>query len=206
MGAETHRYGKLEWLFYIVILPLLFTALLSGIILQFLGFDITGKITSAAKQLPGVNYFFPDDPKTQVATADGSEPTASVQSLQDKLQSTESANKQLQDDLKKKNSEIDQLKKQIDTYKKKASADASGSQSNGASPNAGAAASEESAKPDPVKQQAQVYAEMSAAKAAAILDQLSATEARRVLEKMTKDQQAAILEKMEPAKAALIMK
>jgi flagellar motility protein MotE (MotC chaperone) len=210
MGGETHRYGKLQWLFYIVILPLLFTALLSGIILQFLGFDITGKITSAAKHLPGVHYLFPEDPKT--ATADGSKPAASEPAVQDKIKSAESANKQLQDDLNKKNSEIDQLKQQVDNYKKKASADASGTQANASTPNASTpnandpTASTVPAKPDPIKQQAQVYAAMSASKAAAILNQLSATEVRRVLDKMTKDQQAAILEKMDPTKAALIMK
>src|SRR5690349_566664 len=121
MEAETHRYGKLEWLMYIVVLPLLFTALLSGINLQFLGFDITGKIATAAKQIPGVSQLVGKDSKS--TTANGSavspEQTKQLQDAQDKLKAMETSKKQVEDDLVKKNAEIDSLKKQIDALKKK---------------------------------------------------------------------------------------
>ena len=187
---ETHRYGKLEWIFYIVVLPLLFTALLSGIILQFLGFDITGKVANAAKHVPGVSKLLPQD---QQATADSTpsqpDPVQQKQEAEDKAKALESAKKQLEDDLVKKNAEIDQLKKQAEADKKKQAAE-----------------EEEAAPPpDPVKDMAKVYAQMSPAKAAAIMSNLSVTEAKEILSKMSSSQKAAILEKMEPLIASKIL-
>lgn len=194
MEAETHRYGKLEWLFYIVVLPLLFTALLSGIILQFLGVDVTGKIASGAKQIPGVSYLFPSEEQAMPVTAEAEE--QQKQELNDQMQALESENKQLEEDLTKKNAEIDRLKKQVDSLKKAKEGDT------------GAGASATSVEPktvDPLTEQANVYAEMSSSKAAAIMVELSASEAKRILDKMNSEQKASILEKMEPAIAAQIL-
>jgi flagellar motility protein MotE (MotC chaperone) len=188
---ETHRYGKLEWFFYIVVLPLLFTALLSGIILQFLGFDITGKVANAAKHVPGVSKLLPQD---QQETADSTpstqpDPVQQKQEAEDKAKALENSKKQLEDDLVKKNAEIDQLKKQAEADKKKQDAEDA----------------EAAPPPDPVKDMAKVYAQMSPAKAAAIMSNLSVTEAKEILSKMSSSQKAAILEKMEPLIASKIL-
>lgn len=188
MEQEAHRYGKLEWILYIVVLPLLFTALLSGIILQFLGVDVTGKIVSAARAVPVVNQVLPQEEQPANAPTLEQEQAKQLQELQDKTQALEKTKAQLEEDLVKKNAEIEKLNKQLEDLKKKEK--------------------EETAKQpvkDPVKERAQVYAEMSPAKAAAIISQLSVTEAKQLLSKMSSDQQAAILEKMEPAIAARMM-
>ena len=187
---ETHRYGKLEWFFYIVVLPLLFTALLSGIILQFLGFDITGKVANAAKHVPGVSKLLPQDEQAADSAASAQpDPVRQKQEAEDKAKALESSKKQLEDDLVKKNAEIDKLKQQVEAEKKK--------QADG---------EEEAAPPpDPVKDMAKVYAQMSPAKAAAIMSNLSVTEAKEILSKMTSSQKAAILEKMEPLIASKIL-
>jgi len=195
MEAETHRYGKLEWLFYIVVLPLLFTALLSGIILQFLGVDVTGKIASGAKQIPGVSYLFPAEEQAADALA-GEAEEQQQQEMSDQMQALESENKQLEEDLTKKNAEIDRLKKQVDSLKK-------ANEGGTAAGTTGAAAEPKAV--DPLTEQAKVYAEMSSSKAAAIMNELSASEAKRILDKMNSSQKASILEKMEPAIAAQIL-
>jgi len=202
---ETQRYGKMEWIFYIVILPLLFTALLSGIILEFLGFDITGKIANAARQIPVVSSMFPEEPG-QEGAGEGqkaADPAEQLQAVQDKADTLEKSKTQLESDLVKKNAEIEKLKKQIaasrDRDKEKSATGAgSGSSSGSATP-----AEEEPV--DPVQQQANVVSQMSASKAAALMSQMSVTEAKRIFAKMTPEQQAAILEKMEPAVASKML-
>ncbi|MFD2171356.1 MotE family protein [Tumebacillus lipolyticus] len=183
MEAE-HRYSKVEWLFYIIILPLLLTALLSGIILQFLGVDVTGKIASAAREIPVISSLLPAeegeaDPQEQEATAN----KAKIQELQDQITALENEKQQADSDMKKKDGEIAALKKQIAELDKKGSV----------------------GQKDPLQTQADVYANMSPAKAALVLSQLSVTEAKQFLSKMSSKAQAAILEKMEPAIAAKMM-
>lgn len=188
MEQEAHRYGKLEWFLYIVVLPLLFTALLSGIILQFLGVDVTGKIVSAARTIPVVNQVLPSDEQAADAPSPQEEQAKQLQAAQDKTQALEKSKAQLEEDLVKKNAEIEKLKKQLEDLKKKES--------------------EQTAKQpvkDPVKEQALVYAEMSPAKAADILSKLAVTDAKKILSKMSSDEQAAILEKMDSTIATRIM-
>ncbi|HEU4964245.1 MAG TPA: hypothetical protein VFV52_10395 [Bacilli bacterium] len=193
MEAENHRYSGFQWVLYIVILPLLFTALLSGIILQFFGFDIAGKVADAARSIPVVGQWLPDAEDEATANLDPAEQLAQAQTQVTKL---EADSKQLQSDLDKKDAEIERLKQQIEDLKKKKAA----------------AAAQADAENDSVAQaddslvaQAKVYAEMSPSKAAPILGQLSVTLAKQILDNMTIDQQAAILEKMDPAIAGQIL-
>lgn len=182
MEAE-HRYSKMEWLFYIIILPLLFTALLSGIILQFLGFDVTGKIAGAARELPVVSSFFPEEQGAAVdaqAAADTAK-QKKIQELQDQVTALEGEKQQAQSDLKKKDNEINRLKEQITDLEAKVGTK------------------------DPLKAKAETYAAMAPAKAALVMTQMSVTEAKQLLAKMDSKAQAAILEQMEPAIAAKMM-
>jgi len=186
---EAHRYGKLEWFFYIVVLPLLFTALLSGIILEFLGVDVTGKVVNAAKHVPGVSKLLPQDEQAvqpDAATVQ-SQLEQQKQEAEDKAAALADAKEQLEDDLVKKNAEIDKLKQQIEADKKQEE-------------------DEEAVPPPyPVKELAKVYSQMSPSKAAAIMTNLSVTEAKEIFSKMTSAQRAAILEKMEPVIASKIL-
>ena len=188
---ETHRYGKLEWFFYIVVLPLLFTALLSGIILQFLGFDVTGKAANAARHVPGVSKLLPED-KQAVAEPSAESVQQNLeqqkQEAEDKAAALADAKQQLEDDLVKKNAEIDKLKQQMEDEKKQEEE-----------------GEEATPPPDPIKELAKVYSQMSPSKAAAIMTNLSVTEAKQIFAKMTSAQRAAILEKMEPAIASKIL-
>ncbi|ASS75647.1 hypothetical protein CIG75_12040 [Tumebacillus algifaecis] len=183
MEAE-HRYSKMEWLFYIIILPLLFTALLSGIILQFLGFDVTGKIANAAREIPVVSSFLPEEEETVTGqpSADA-EKQKRIQELQDKVTALESEKQQTESDLKKKDGEIARLKAKLAEFETKT----------------------DKTQKDPILAQAEVYADMKPSKAALVLSQLSVTEAKQLLSKMSSSAQAAILEQMEPAIAAKIM-
>jgi flagellar motility protein MotE (MotC chaperone) len=190
MQETERRYSGMEWVFYIIILPMLFTALLVGIILQFLGYDITGKIGHAARSLPVINKIMPADPNEVAADNAAVDPAKQLQDAQDQVQSLENSKKQLEDDLVKKDSEIEKLKKQIEDLKKKPDAQKDDSAT---------------AATDPYVQQAQVYSQMNASKAAVIMAQLSVTEAKRIMAKMTNDQKAAILEKMDPAIASKIL-
>ncbi|KEO82933.1 magnesium transporter MgtE N-terminal domain-containing protein [Tumebacillus flagellatus] len=194
MQESERRYSGMEWTFYIIILPMLFTALLVGIILQFLGWDITGKIGHAARAIPGVSKILPAEETQSAADGDKPDPAQQLQDAEDQIKALEDSKKQLESDMSKKDTEISNLKKQIDDLKKKADATAK----NGTSAGGAAAA-------DPYVQQAQVYSQMSPAKAAAVMSQLSVTELKHIFSKMTNEQQAAILEKMDPAIASKVL-
>jgi flagellar motility protein MotE (MotC chaperone) len=191
MGEETHRYGKMEWVFYIIILPLLFTALLSGVILQFLGFDITGKIASAFKTVTGQHTA-----QTTTAKPKPGDPAKQLQDAQDKVKTLEKTKQQLEDDLAKKNSELSSLQKQASSPK------STDPQTAGSSSGTTAAPTPPS---DPLQDQADIYVQMSTTKAAAILGNLPVTKAKQILSKMTNDQEASILEKMDPVVASKIL-
>ncbi|MGZ4162438.1 MAG: magnesium transporter MgtE N-terminal domain-containing protein [Tumebacillaceae bacterium] len=195
MREDAHRYGKMEWIFYIIILPLLFTALLSGVILQFLGFDITGKITSAFSSLTGKQT------AVQATTAKPKAGDAAKQSQadQDKIKTLEKTKQQLEDDLAKKNTEISELQKQADASQAGTTSNNSGSATDGS--NAGTT----TPPADPIQDQADIYAAMSASKAAAIIGNLPVTKAKQILAKMTNDEQASILQKMDPVVAGKII-
>lgn len=188
MAGETHRYGKMEWVFYIIILPLLFTALLSGVILQLMGFDITGSISQKFKALTG------HQTTATVKTASSNDPTKLLKDSQDKVKTLQKTNQQLQDDLTAKKEQIDSLQKQVDSLKNQDS-----SQNNGTSGNSSAPTT------DPLQTQADIYSQMSAANAAAILKNVPVSQAKKILAKMSDDNQASILQKMDPVIASQIL-
>jgi flagellar motility protein MotE (MotC chaperone) len=71
--------------------------------------------------------------------------------------------------------------------------------------NGGSTATQAAPPADPIQDQADIYTQMSAEKAAKILSNLPVTNIKKILSKMTSDQEASILEKMDPVLAGKIL-
>lgn len=52
------RAGPVAWLFYTIVLPLLFTAVMVGVLLQVLGFNLLAPLEKEAARIPVINHWF----------------------------------------------------------------------------------------------------------------------------------------------------
>lgn len=184
-----NSYSKRDWFIYFIFIPGVFTLLLSGLILQFLGYNVTGKMVNWLKQIPGINQTF-----STSADKGGGETGKSdtVQQLQQKISDLNgqiTALQKVRDDLLKsqaqKDAQIAQLQNQIFTLQKQLD--------------------QQKASANKVNNQAAVYEQMSPAKAAALLQAMPISQAKTIFTRLPSDTQAAILEKMSPQLANQLM-
>lgn len=175
---EERSYGKLEWLFYIIIIPLLFTGLLSGVVLQIMGYDVTGKLMSVARSTPVISSIVPPDDATKKERSEIRKLQAQLDEANKQLDALKQTNAQLTDEVAAKDSQLNQQQQKKDEQKKQETAAQSAD--------------------DYWKGQARMYADMSPKKAAEILAAIPVVEARAVLGRMSSDGKVAILEQMDP--------
>ncbi|MFC4768787.1 hypothetical protein [Effusibacillus consociatus] len=181
---EERAYGKMEWLFYIIILPLLFTSLILGLVLQFMGYNVTGKLLSVARQTPVISSIVPPDEKTKQERSEVRKLTAELDQVKKDLEQAKQTSEQYAQDLAQKEQQVAQLKQKNEQADKQES--------------------DRQAADEYWKTQAKVYSEMSPKNAAGILASLPLVEARAIIGRMTTDVKASVLEKMDPKYAALI--
>ncbi|MCF6093835.1 hypothetical protein L1765_07550 [Microaerobacter geothermalis] len=192
MESTEKGYNRLEWFFYIILLPLLFTILLTGILLSFLGYNVLNTALAWANQIPYVEKIIPD-PKNSSESLDVQTPEArpedleqKITQLQEKVKETQQIQASLQNQLTEKNNEISRLKKEIDDLEKQLEEKQ--------------LSQEERLKK--IKEVADIYAGMSSSKAAPIIEKLTIEEAVLVLESMNNEARSQILAKMDPKRAA----
>ncbi|MDB5084658.1 MAG: hypothetical protein JWN30_1544 [Bacilli bacterium] len=177
--------GRFEWFFYIIFVPMLFAVLLSGVILQFLGFNIISKTTTVLRHSPVVKDMLPAESQSQ--------------SLQSSLQTKEQQNADLSAQLQK--AKADQQTTQASLSALSAQNDSLQSQLNQLQQQLTQKQSDAAA----VAAQVKVLTQMDAGKAAAVIGALSDAEAGKFLSAMKSDQEAAILQQMDPARAAQLL-
>ncbi|BCJ85263.1 magnesium transporter MgtE N-terminal domain-containing protein [Effusibacillus dendaii] len=183
MAEQTERnYGKMEWLFYMIILPLLFTSVMVGLVLQLMGYNVTGKLLTVARHTPGLSAIIPPDEATKQEQSQVSKLQKMLEDVKQALGMSQQTNDLLKADLDTKNSELAKLQQQA-ADKLKADQQL---QQNMAQ----------------WKQQAKMYSNMSPQNAASILSQMPVADAKNILSVMNADAKASILEKMDPQKAA----
>ncbi len=187
---EEKKLSKLEWLFYIVILPVLFTLVLAGVFMSFLGYDIAGTIRNAAMGVPILNQQISDGTDTE---SNGIGAQLQIESLKEEIDELkdEISKKQLEIDeltiaLKERNNYVDKLEEEIKELKRQLEGKIS----------------DQKKWEDNIADLAQIYSEMSAGKAAPIITNLSEIEAIYILNAMNSENRAKILEKMSADKAA----
>ncbi len=189
---EERSYSKLEWFFYIIFIPLLFTLALSAIIAQMFGYNVVGVLAKELNKIPYVEKIIPDAAVAPAKESADEKPIttkegAKVSDLEAQLATKEREVAEL-----KKKAELDQQKMKQMEQKTQA--------------NQGPAA-ENKQKADEEKQKqiknlAKIYTSMSAGKAAPILEKMAPEEAAQLLLVMKAEERSGIMAKMDPKKAA----
>lgn len=182
---QEQGYGRIEWFLYIVLLPLLFTVMLAGVLLTFLGYDVVSKVQTVGNQIPLVKNIVPD-PKPSTSEGDTVDVQASVDQLETANRHKDAQITELQAELEAQKEEFVQLNAQYEALKTERQ-DQTQSE-------------EEHLKQ--IRQLSALYGSMSPSKAAPIIENLTLQEAVLVLSEMPLEQRGKILAKMDPKKAA----
>ena len=178
---------KREWLFYLVILPLLFTVILVSILMMLMKINIGQAALTFGSQIPFVKQFIPHEsksPDTQNDTANSEK--AKLAALQTDLQVKDQTIAQLESQLEAKKTGEKQLNQQIADLKQQLEEKRTTEQE----------------RQQQLAQLAELYGTMSTSKAVAMIEALSLNEQLQLLGAMPIDQQGQILQKMKPDEAA----
>lgn len=178
-------YSKLEWLFYIVIFPLFFTLILTGLLLTFLGEDVIDSAIAFGHKVPGLSNILPNS-KSEIEENNEENKEQSLQETLNHLEQSSSEVKLLQGEVKDKEVEIGQLKEQItllenDLVSKQIT---------------------EEERKSKLRELASIYEGMSAKKAAAIIENLTLNEASLIIGQMPKNLQSSVMASLNPETAA----
>jgi len=188
---EERSYNKLEWFFYIIFIPVLFTLVLSAIIAQMFGYNVVGVLAKELNNLPVVEKTIPDAAVTRSETAaDGTktdEKDIKISELEAKLAAKEREIEKIKKEAQQEQQKSKQLAQQAEVQQEADKA-------------AQAQANEEKQKQ--IKNLAKIYTSMSAGKAAPILEKMAPEESASLLLVMKAEERSAIMAKMDPKKAA----
>jgi len=184
---EKHR-SKLANIFYIVIVPLLFTVILVSFLLKFMGFSVGQTFQEWGNQLPLINQLVADPEHVQAKNQDDSDywkkkyesSNSVVKELNRKLSNLKkelSSNQNSVEVLKQQNTDLQTQLKEKETQKSQ----------------------------EDLKQVAGIYENMSPSKAAKIFEAMSLEDASLTLMMLDQEHQSSILGGMkDPKKAAHI--
>ncbi|UOF89359.1 hypothetical protein LSG31_15820 [Fodinisporobacter ferrooxydans] len=179
MGAKEKK-NRFQWFLYIVCIPVLFTLLLSMVVLSMLGFPVIGKLKTVFHSM----YTHGNATNVQ-KTANQKQTTANQNSngnLQAAIRQLQSKNQQLNQSNNSDNQEISALQQQVKQLRQQLTAANQVSQT--------------------YVDQAKVYAAMQPDQAAKIIQQLPENVALQVLSHLQQTTEAAIFDKMDPKTAA----
>lgn len=184
------NYSKLEWIIYIVILPLIFISILTITLLWFLDYDVKSKILMTLNQVPLIEKLIDDDKliKEEISISDGMSENLKVKvsDLENTLTEKDSILAENEQKLIKQDEEIKKLNQQIEELQAQLQVENVSAQT----------------RDQEIAELAKVYANMSAKSAANIISELGYEEAALVLGQMNTESKSKILEKMEPKQAA----
>ncbi|MEX2415312.1 MAG: hypothetical protein WD424_04140 [Paenibacillaceae bacterium] len=187
---EKSSYGRLERFIYIILLPVLFAAILIGVLFTLFDYDVKNVVYSIGRNIPIINNIVPKEQRTD--TQSGNPANESIQMDQQikdlAASATEKDNEilQLETEMKNRNEQIAQLEASVEKLILEQESIAMNS--------------EEYRKQ--LKSLAAMYAGMTTSKSAPILENLTMPELVLVLYEMSSDDQGRVLEKMNPKTAA----
>lgn len=109
MENKKQDYGKFQWFFFVVFIPIIFTVTLVVVILSVAGFDVLGKTKAVLAEVPVVEKLFKDE-KQGVSDDEVAEVKEAAQQIEEK--------KELEQTIKEQTSMITALEKDV-TIKEK---------------------------------------------------------------------------------------
>lgn len=191
MSQETEKgYSKIEWLFYIIILPIIFISILTVVVLWFLDYDVKEKVFMALNNVPVIEKLIDDEQFTEVNYVNKNLSKDELQFQVDELKITLNEKNQVisQNDIiiSAKDEEIILLNEQIDALKIEIN------EKN----------TSEKTREQEIADLAKIYENMNPKNAANIISYLSLEESALILKSMSLEAKSSILEKMDQRKAA----
>ncbi|MGG6313547.1 MotE family protein [Paenibacillus macerans] len=187
--------GFSRFLFFMT--PILFTVVLLGVLLTLFNINFRNMLVEWADAIPIVRNFVPDPEVPE----DGLKEQAAEEEKKQQ-ESTEATLKELKAQLAQQEAELQAATKQAAEQQDKAKALQEELTAAQQKKSEQASEAEAEAYQKEVKKLAQLYAQMSPSKAAAIFDKLTTQETLQMLSVMNNESKVAILEKMDPQKAA----
>ncbi|MBE3554244.1 MAG: hypothetical protein IMW85_04465 [Thermicanus sp.] len=184
--AEEKDYSKLEWFFYIIFIPSLFTLIMVSVILSFFHINVWESAKGAVQQIPFVHQWISPGGKEEKKISPEEALKQQLAESEKKLADTTTALNQQKAKVQQQDQEIAQLKQQLDDALK------SGEEKK---------ATQEERRQKAVEM-AKMLSGMNASKAASILDQLTLHEAAVILSQMKESDRSTFMSKLDPKKAA----
>ncbi|ERI09211.1 MotE family protein [Aneurinibacillus aneurinilyticus] len=185
--AEERSYSRLEWFFYIIFIPLLFTLVLSAIIAQMFGYNVVGILAKELNKVPVIEKLIPDAAVERSPSEKEETKTDKKDAKVTDLETRLAVKEREVNELKKKAERENQLQQQ--TQSQQVATKATQEQI-------------DIEKQKQIKNLAKVYTSMSAGKAAPIMEKMSPEEAGQLLLVMKPEERSAIMAKMDPKTAA----
>lgn len=177
---DKQDYGKIQWFFFVVLIPILFTITLVVVILSVAGFDVIGKSKTVLQKVPVIENLFKEE---QTETSDTLEQTALQEEENEKLNQTIEEQttmiSTLEKDVTLKEKEIQKLNQDISSLEKQLEEINKSSESETKAKDIG-----------------KLYDNMTSKKAAEIIPNLSQDDAMLILTSLDDKQVADILTKM----------
>lgn len=191
MSQENDKeYSKIEWLFYIIILPIIFITILTVVVLWFLDYDVKQKVLLSLNKIPIIEKFIDDERFDEEGNINKKLSADELSTQIDELKiilAEKNMNISLNDNvIALKDEEIKSLSGQIEIMKveideKKIS---------------------QETREKEIADLAKIYENMNAKNAANIISLLSLEEAVLVIKSMSLEAKSSILEKMDQKRAA----
>ncbi|WP_068786052.1 MotE family protein [Paenibacillus phocaensis] len=186
--------GFSRFLFFMT--PILFTVVLLGVLLTLFNIDFRNTLIDWGNRIPVIKNLVPDP-----VTSEG-EPVQAEKKEQKQQESTDATVKELKDQLAKQQAELQTANQQAAEQQEKVKELQDQLTAVQQEKSSREQSAEAEAYQKEVKKLANLYAEMSPSKAAAIFDKLTTEETLQMLSVMGNENKVAILEKMDPQKAA----
>lgn len=196
--AEKSTFTTMERVLYWFVIPIVFTAVLSGALLSLFDYDIKNQMLTFANKIPGIAAIVPE-PKGVMKKTEPA-PKSSESNSEGQTEDLKSAVQSLKKQLAEK---VEELKTADAAYQQKDQALKELQEKNAALEEQLKEKGNKAADYDTqVQQTAAMYAKMLPSKSAPILENLTLKEQVLILSQMKVDDRVKILEKMDPKKAA----
>lgn len=183
------NYSKLEWMFYIIILPVMFISILTGVLLWLLDYDMKTKFLETLNQIPVIEKLIDEEninSNSELPSLNKEQLQLKIEELSVTLNEKNQTLSLVEKEVFTKDEEINQLKEQVkileEQLKKKIVSDQN--------------------REAEIADLAKIYANMNPKNAANIISNLTSTEAVMIFAQMSVEAKSKILEKMDPVKAA----
>lgn len=180
---QEKKYSKLQWFFFVIVIPLLFAVAIALVVMTIAGINVFDLAQKYGEKIPGISAIVSDEEQISEATENVFTLRATVEDQKVEIAKLQSEIESKQASLELSQKEIDKLMQELKAFEE-----------------------QEREITLQLEELAEVYETMSAKKSAAILSEMTNEDTVEILGKMSNEARAAVLEKMEPAKAAALTK